>query len=345
MSEAGPQNFAETSDQQALEVIQFLLLNGHLPENLPESVQNNTAMKDVVHQLVAIQELALSLANGNLEPELKVKGRVIGALKSLQANLRHLTWQVQRIAEGDMTQRVRFMGDFASAFNTMVDNLAQSHQTLELRAQELAEGRRAALNLMLDAQSARRETEAAFSRLQVQMEEIKVLQGQLREQAIRDPLTSCFNRRYLDETLGREFARAQREAYSLSLVMIDIDEFKKVNDQYGHQAGDAVLKALGTLLRGCIRAGDIVCRYGGEEFLMVLPYMKLHDAMARSEVCRNMFQGLDVSYEGVKLYNTISLGVASYPLNGTTSEMVIKAADQGLYLAKHAGRNCVRTPK
>lgn len=181
--------------------------------------------------------------------------------------------------------------------------------------------------------------------LQAQLEEIGKLQEKLREEAIRDPLTSCFNRRYLDVTLEREFARAQREAYSLSLVMIDIDHFKEINDTYGHPAGDAVLRELGKMLRNCIRAGDIVARYGGEEFLMVFPYMKPQDAIKRSEFCRSMFQGLEVDYEGSKIFNTISLGVASYPLDGNNSEQVIKAADRGLYVAKNAGRNCVRTSR
>ncbi len=230
-------------------------------------------------------------------------------------------------------------------YRSMAENLAQSQQALEQRARELAEEHQKALELMSDAHAARWEAEAASATLQAQLEENKNLQEKLREQAIRDPLTSCFNRRYLDETLEREFARAQREAYSLSLVMIDIDQFKNVNDTYGHLAGDAVLRALGKMLRNCIRAGDIVARYGGEEFLMVYPYMKPQDAIKRSEFCRSMFQALEVDYEGSKIFNTISLGVASYPLDGNTSEQVIKAADRGLYAAKNAGRNCVRTSR
>ena len=343
MSQDLPQDPSTVSDQQALEVIRYFLLNGMLPESLSELVQNNPALRAVIDQLETIQQIILALANGDLEPEAKKNGSVIGALQALQANLRHLTWQAQRIAGGDLTQRVRIMGDFAAAFNTVVDNLTQSQQAVEGRARELSEGRRAALNLMLDAQAARLEAETAFARLQVQMEEIQLLHEQLREQAIHDPLTTCFNRRYLEDTLEREFARAQREAYSLSLVMIDIDHFKQVNDIYGHLAGDTVLQALGKLLRSSIRAGDIVCRYGGEEFLMVLPYMKLKDALVRSDFCRNTVQALEVPYENVKISITISMGVASYPLNGSTSEQVIKAADQGLYLAKSSGRNCVRT--
>ncbi|OQY67359.1 MAG: hypothetical protein B6D47_10835, partial [Rhodocyclaceae bacterium UTPRO2] len=107
--------------------------------------------------------------------------------------------------------------------------------------------------------------------LQAQLDEIHRLQADLREQAVRDGLTNLFNRRYLDETLERELARAKREGYPLSLVMIDIDHFKKLNDTYGHQAGDKVLRELAALLWGDVRAEDVPCRYGGEEFVVLLP--------------------------------------------------------------------------
>jgi diguanylate cyclase (GGDEF)-like protein len=326
------------SDRPALAAIQYLLLYGRLPDGLPEAVKNDPELLTVIDQLESLQQFALALANGNLEADFKFKGRVAGALKTLQSNLRHLTWQVQRVASGDLSQRVRFLGEFATAFNTMVENLRQSRQELESRAKELSDGRRAALNLMLDG-------EIAYEKLQAQMEEIKTLQAQLREQAIRDSLTTCFNRRYLDETIEREFARAGREAYPISLLMVDIDQFKKVNDTYGHPAGDAVLMAIGQLLRHRTRAGDIICRYGGEEFLMVLPNMELENATRRADGCRIDLMELEVPYGGIKVKITVSIGVASFSIHGSTPAQVIQTADRALYLAKNSGRNCVRTPE
>ncbi len=187
--------------------------------------------------------------------------------------------------------------------------------------------------------------EIAYEKLRAQMEEINALQVQLREQAIRDSLTSCYNRRYLDETIEREIARAGREGYPISLLMVDIDQFKKVNDTYGHPAGDAVLTAMGKLLRHRTRAGDIICRYGGEEFLMVLPNMVLEDALPRADGCRIDLMELETPYEGTKVKITVSIGVASFPTHGSTAAQVIQTADRALYLAKNSGRNCVRAPE
>src|SRR5512145_521163 len=115
-------------------------------------------------------------------------------------------------------------------------------------------------------------------RLQGQLIEIGLLQSKLREQAIRDPLTNLFNRRYLEETLDRELARAKRETYPVCIIMIDLDHFKKINDTYGHDAGDQVLKALANTLSEQSRRGDFACRYGGEEFVIVMPNITKHTA-------------------------------------------------------------------
>jgi diguanylate cyclase (GGDEF)-like protein len=331
-------------DHLILEAIQKLLLTGKLPDDLPAEWKTDPAVVDVVAQITELQKFAQTLANGDLNTELTAEGQLAQALKSLQANLRHMTWQVQRVAAGDLSQQVGFMGEFAEAFNTMIENLRQSHEALSNRARELSDGRRAALNLMLDAQAARREVEESYDRLQAQMEEINKLQEQLREQAIRDPLTGCFNRRYLEETLTREFSRSLRESYPLCLAMIDIDRFKLVNDTYSHRAGDAVLQALGVLLRGRTRAGDIVCRFGGEEFLIVLPNMPLDTALNRMDILRNEFQEMRVVFGEEEIHSTISIGVACCPLHGQNSEEVMLAADRALYRAKAAGRNCIRKP-
>ena len=172
--------------------------------------------------------------------------------------------------------------------------------------------------------------------------EIQVLQARLREQAVRDPLTGLFNRRYLDEVIMSEVARAERGRYPLSLVMCDIDHFKVVNDQYGHLAGDEVLRAFSRLLKQYSRGGDIICRYGGEEFLLVLPGMRRESAVARAEQLRLAFAAALMSYNATIIRATASFGVATFPENGRDIDALIAAADRALYAAKETGRNQVR---
>ena len=182
-------------------------------------------------------------------------------------------------------------------------------------------------------------------KLQNQLEEIKKLQAQLQEQATCDSLTGLFNRRYLEETLTREFMRAGREKSSVCLIMMDIDGFKAFNDTYGHDAGDLLLRRLGEFLRSEVRSSDISCRYGGEEFLIVMPGTPLEKGYERAEYLRAAFLSLDIEHMEVKLRATLSIGVAIYPQHGDTWEEVLHAADQAMYAAKDAGRNCTRTAK
>jgi diguanylate cyclase (GGDEF)-like protein/PAS domain S-box-containing protein len=185
------------------------------------------------------------------------------------------------------------------------------------------------------------EIRRANENLRVQLAEIETLQAHLRELSIRDSLTGLYNRRYLDETLERELSRAKRDNYAVSLMMIDIDHFKQLNDSHGHKAGDLVLKSLGNFLLGGVRQGDIVCRYGGEEFLIILPGVQLKDAQSRAEMICKEFSLLSVDYGQLNLCATISIGVAVYPERGESSDEIIRAADSAMYAAKQAGRNTV----
>ncbi|MBN1372967.1 MAG: diguanylate cyclase [Anaerolineaceae bacterium] len=177
--------------------------------------------------------------------------------------------------------------------------------------------------------------------LQNRLTEIQKLQDELREQAIRDPLTGLFNRRYLEETLNREIANANREFAPVSIIVMDLDNFKLVNDTYGHQAGDLMLQALGQLLKASTRVGDIACRYGGEEFIIVMPGASAAIAAQRAENIRATFDALTVKDGNRVMHATLSLGVATYPINGATGEDVLIRADRALYQAKRNGRNRV----
>jgi diguanylate cyclase (GGDEF)-like protein len=168
------------------------------------------------------------------------------------------------------------------------------------------------------------------------------LRDSLRDRSIRDPLTGLFNRRYLEETLDREFGRAERSDESLSTLVIDVDHFKRFNDQNGHEAGDAVLAHMGRLLSTYFRTSDIPCRYGGEEFVVVMPDAALVDAVHRAETLREMVAAQAVEYRGTLLGPvTLSIGVACFPIHGVRPDEILRSADAALYAAKKAGRNCV----
>ncbi len=166
------------------------------------------------------------------------------------------------------------------------------------------------------------------------------LRDLLRYQALRDPLTKLFNRRALLDILEREISRAERGNRPLSFVMLDVDHFKQFNDLFGHDAGDAVLTALGGLLLEQIRHGDIACRYGGEEFAIILPESSAATVWDRIEGWRRQIESLDIRHQNQSLGPvTVSAGIAEYPLHATDMAGLIRAADEALYRSKQTGRN------
>lgn len=173
-----------------------------------------------------------------------------------------------------------------------------------------------------------------------QHQRLKISEADFREASVRDALTGLYNRRYLEETLTREIKRAERKEYSLGIIMIDIDHFKRINDMYGHAAGDAFLKEFGKMLKDQIRQYDIVCRYGGEEFVLMMPEISVDGSMKRAESLQAKTKQLRVQYkEKILEPVTISLGVAVFPEHGSTGEEVLKSADDALYTAKREGRD------
>lgn len=165
------------------------------------------------------------------------------------------------------------------------------------------------------------------------------LRQTLRDQSIHDALTGLFNRRYMEETLEREIRRAQRGSDLLGIAMLDIDHFKRFNDSHGHQAGDELLREVGALLGSQVRGGDIACRYGGEEFLLILPGIALDAVHLRVEALRQAAGRLRLARVGEPV--TISAGIAMFPSHGTEGADLVRAADQALYRAKAAGRDRV----
>lgn len=164
------------------------------------------------------------------------------------------------------------------------------------------------------------------------------LREELRQQAIHDPLTGLFNRRYLDETLPRELHMAQRRKTPLCIVMLDIDSFKQFNDSFGHGAGDSLLRKFGRALRERLRQSDISCRYGGDEFVLVLPDSSVTDTQERIEQIRTHVRDLQIRH-GEQMAGTITLsaGIAQAPGHGATVAELLRAADQAMYTAKQSG--------
>lgn len=171
--------------------------------------------------------------------------------------------------------------------------------------------------------------------------ELAALRSRLEEQSTHDALTGLYNRHYLEATLDQALTVAASGGMPVSVIMCDLDHFKRVNDLHGHLAGDAVLRAFAALVKRHARSGDIDCRYGGEEFLMILPGMALSIAAQRAEQLRVAVATATVRYATTAIAMTASFGVASFPCNGATGDALIAAADRAMYAAKAAGRNRV----
>jgi diguanylate cyclase (GGDEF)-like protein len=173
-------------------------------------------------------------------------------------------------------------------------------------------------------------------------EELRQSIAELRQEAIRDPLTGLFNRRFLEEALTRDLHRAARRNAPVSLVMLDLDGFKELNDSYGHDAGDSLLRSFANLLRAQVRKGDICCRYGGDEFVLVLPDSRLADTEKRVEEICALLNRLELGCPNRGAAGvTVSAGIAEAGLHGLTPSELLRAADQALYAAKRNGRNRV----
>jgi diguanylate cyclase (GGDEF)-like protein len=186
-----------------------------------------------------------------------------------------------------------------------------------------------------------RELRNANQVLQFQIERVEMLQAQLQEQAVRDSLTDLFNRRYLQEMLDVEIARATRSRTSLAVLMIDCDQLKHINDTYGHKTGDDALIHIANVIRERTRAGDIACRYGGDEFVVIFTNVSEETAFGRAENLRNGIAALPLPHKDKKINICVSIGVAVFPAHSAHGEQLLQKADQALYAAKHRGKNRV----
>lgn len=190
-----------------------------------------------------------------------------------------------------------------------------------------------------------KEISRQFAEAAAEQTALALANGRMRQvlqvQSIKDPLTGLYNRRFMEETLKRELSKATRDAVDLSLIMLDLDNFKKLNDIHGHSAGDAVLRSTASLIMKSIRATDVACRFGGEELIIILPDCSIEDALLRAESIRDSLESMSPT-DGVQTFSvTASFGVASTTRNGTDQTLLMQAADAALYKAKRGGKNRV----
>ena len=281
-------------------------------DDLPASFHDfGKGLQYLNYMVCEARSFAKELAAGNLDCQTPTaSNEVVSPLKSLHASLRHLTWQTQQVAKGDYNQRVKFMGDFSSAFNNMIQQLEHKRQIILKENEKLTD------KLIIT-------------------EHLSMI----------DALTNIPNRRCIDERLPIEWNRAMRTNTPISLLMIDIDNFKNLNDTCGHQYGDTVLKIIAAIFHASLkRSGDFCARWGGEEFVILLPNTLLAGAMEVAERIRLTVENTVVpcATASSPMKITISIGVNSIaPTKDCLIGSFIFNADKALYTAKQTGKNKV----
>jgi diguanylate cyclase (GGDEF)-like protein/PAS domain S-box-containing protein len=233
----------------------------------------------------------------------------------------------------EVHEEIQIPGETTRTFELVISGIYNRLNTLE--------GRVIVAHDITDQKCLQNDIQYANDTLKLQLAEIEELRARLQEQAIRDPLTNVYNRRYMAEFLDQEIARAGRENYPVSVAIMDMDNFKQFNDTYGHKCGDVVLQAFADFLTEHTRRSDVVCRYGGEEFVILMPNASLPVSYARVENWRQDFSESAIPYEDLKFSTTFSAGVATFPQHGLTGEEILQAADEALYRSKNGGRNRV----
>ena len=430
------------------------ILTAKVPPELPADLMAEAELARLHAELLGLRRFVMAIASGDLSTSTAIKGYTAGALKTLQANLKHMTWQTQMIASGDFSQRLDFVGEFSKAFNSMTAQLEESLRTIRENDEELNRIN-AGLQLEIErrehAQAALAEREAHYRNLTETMKDVvwildaetlrftyvspsiqllrgytpeeimnhsldtalapkdaerltqtirdnrekflsgilgtheyqtseveqlrkdgtsvwteviaryvkndktggvevhgvtrdiserKALRLELERQAATDSLTGIANRRHFLNTAQKEIERCKRHGGSLSLLMLDIDHFKDVNDSFGHAIGDRALQAIAQTCGKELRSTDLCGRLGGEEFALILVETDLKKACGVAERILARVEAIELFTEKSRPVRlTTSIGVAEYrPQTETLSDLMVRA-DQALYKAKNTGRN------
>lgn len=302
-----------------------------MPEIPPElaGVEGLAAIQEHISKL---RDVLDAFSRGDFSPNVRLRGVTAGRLKTLQASLLHLCWQIQQVAGGDFTQRVDFLGEFATSFNSMVVQLDAALTTLRQKEDELT-------RLTLALQN---EVEQKANAL----EALSKSEARFRYMAEHDPLTGVCNRRSFYDLAVMELERARRENIPCVLIIFDLDHFKRFNDSYGHLDGDAALRHVTHTVKNELRGQDILGRYGGEEFVLLLPGVDQAMGEAIAERLRLAVANSPVATKTAgPVAVTISIGIVFVPPEGNEERKVsfleryLGSADNALYAAKESGRN------
>ncbi|MDR2758624.1 MAG: GGDEF domain-containing protein [Spirochaetaceae bacterium] len=320
----------EEKEYIALEHIKKLLKDNVIPP-LEGELAELPLLQDIHNDLKAIREITYSFSMGDLSPTIKVRGIIPGCLKTLQAHLRHMIWQVQMVEQGDFVQQVQFLGEFSTAFNSMVRQFDATLKTLKQKEEALtalADSLRNEVTNRDSAVEALRESESQFKYL-----------------ASHDPLTGAMNRRSFMDRAIIELAASINHNTPCSLAMMDIDHFKHFNDTYGHQAGDEALRHVVTIISSLLRKNDFLGRYGGEEFIFYFSHVDKNTSIAIAERVREAIAGTPVQLKSGPTPISASFGIATFQDENSEEkndlETCIHYADIALYQAKKGGRNKV----
>jgi diguanylate cyclase (GGDEF)-like protein len=317
----------------ALALIARLLSDPVDPE-IPEELAGEEELCRIHGYLIRLRATLNQFAVGDFNHVITDRGVIAGRLKALQANLRHMVWQVKQVEEGDFSQRIHFLGEFSESFNSMVTQLDAALTAMRQKEAKLLE-----LSASLQVEIAKRNE--ALTALEKSEAEFRYL-------AEHDPLTDVMNRRSFFEMGGITLRHCHKHHLSCCLVMLDVDHFKRFNDTYGHLEGDKALKHVARLSKNSLRQKDILARFGGEEFVFLFSQADLEQGRGAAERIRVSLESHPVVLDnGQEVHITASLGVVQIPTENLSDNpsLLIKAinvADHALYQAKNAGRNIVK---
>ncbi len=285
-----------SNEDQMFDLIYRLLCTNKppSPESIPASIAGNQKFQAVWKQIDDLRVLSSGLRRGELNHTVESRGYVVSNLKSVQANLKHLAWQSRKVAEGDYSQRIDFLGEIASAFNEMTTRLADAT-------------------------------------------------NQLVDMANLDTLTGVPNRLALNRFLNTAFHNSISANAPLTVLLMDIDHFKKINDLHGHLAGDQVLTAIAQRIQKQSRQRDFFARYGGEEFLAVLTNTPIEVAEHVSQRILQSIRQAPIHIDGnISIPVTVSIGISQRDDKDQHPEDITRRSDLALYAAKHGGRDQYR---
>ena len=290
-------------------------------------------MREISSYIIQLRETLGRFARGDFSQDLHLRGVMAGSLKALQANLRHLTWQVEQVAQGDFSQRTDFLTGFSESFNHMVAQLDAARNDLTAKEQEL-------LALTEELRHEVIQREATLQALRESENKFKYL-------AEHDPLTGILNRRSFFELAERALSYGWTQEYDCGIALIDVDNFKNFNDTYGHQIGDTALKHVIACSQRTLRQADLLGRYGGEEFVFLFSKVNQEQAKMAAERIRIAVADAPLEIGEMKLCLSVSVGVAVIEEHETQTPInrllqgAVGHADEALYESKRNGKNCV----